>query len=105
MSLRPTIKTISILATGSYYDEDERRWTDQFDDEAQLVFEHVVDQYENDEGRLVVVRNTETGELWGISTWYNGASWGDEPFLHDQEDDIRPVAPKEVTVIQYEFVG
>ncbi len=104
MSLKPAIKTFSILAVGGYYDEDSGRWTDDLD-EGQHIFEHVVDQYENDEGRLVVLRNTETGELWGISTWYNGASWGDEPFLHDEEDDIRPVTPKEVTVIQYEFVG
>ena len=104
MSLKPTIKTFSILATGGYYDEDSGRWTDDIGDEAQRVFEWVCDQYEGDESRLVVLRNTETGELWGVSTWYNGASWGDEPFLLDQESDVRPVKEVEVTRTEYEFV-
>lgn len=99
---KPTIKTLSILTKGCYYDEDSGRWIDDLD-EGQHIFEHVVDQYEDDECRLVVLRNKETNELWGVSTWYNGASWDDEAFLHDEENDIRTVTAKEVTVTKYEF--
>lgn len=101
--LKPTALTIAILVLDEVYDDETSDYISEVK-EGQEVFELVDELYLDDNSRQCVVKNSETGELWAINAWYNGDSWGDEPFMNEDDDDVYRVQPKEVTVIEYERV-
>lgn len=108
MTTKPKAITFGILILDEVYDETTDEYVSELTGD-QTVFEYVAEEYLGDEERQLVIRNTETNELWAIDTWYNGASWGDEPMrevLEDIDDNgyndaMYRVEVKPVTVTKY----
>lgn len=104
MTTKPTIQEIEFLHYGSYFNEDE-----EYLEEMETVFEAIASQYSVGNGEyvsesvevLLVVKNTETGELWGAQFAPN--SWHEEP-LNLEDDDILPVELQTVCREEYVFV-
>ncbi len=103
--LKPTSDDFEYLYYGSYYKDDE--YCEQLDTKFELVERQFsVDtesaEYVSDSIRvLVVIKNSETGELWGTEESPN--SWHEEAW-HIADEDIYPVELQQVTRSEYVIV-